>query len=181
MIASVYRRTIGEDDPGVRQAADLIQKFTTDDNRPPRILIAKLGQDGHDRGQKVIATAFADLGFEVHVSPLFQAPDEIAKSAVELDVHVVGVSTLAAGHLTLVPELKRSLESKGRPDIMVVVGGVIPERDYEALREAGVSAVFPPGTPIAEAASTLIRELNQRLGYEASERRNLPQRSRPLA
>ena len=108
-----------------------------------------MGQDGHDRGQKVIASAFADLGFDVDIGPLFATPQEAARQAVENDVHIVGVSTLAAGHLTLVPELKEALAAQGRPDIMIVVGGVVPPQDYDALRAAGASAIFPPGTVIA--------------------------------
>ena len=124
--------------------------FEQDEGRRPRILVAKMGQDGHDRGQKVIASAFADLGFDVDIGPLFATPAEAARQAVENDVHVVGVSSLAAGHLTLVPELKAELEKQGRGDIMIVVGGVVPPQDYEALKEAGAAAIFPPGTVIAE-------------------------------
>ena len=125
-----------------------------------------MGQDGHDRGQKVIASAFADLGFDVDIGPLFATPEEAARQAVENDVHIVGVSTLAAGHLTLVPELKRALAAEGRPDIMIVVGGVVPPQDFEALlRRRRRRAIFPPGTVIAEAAEKLIAELNRRLGY----------------
>ena len=125
------------------------------------------GQDGHDRGQKVIATAFADLGFDVDIGPLFQTPDEAARQAVENDVHIVGASSLAAGHLTLVPELRRALADQGREDIMIVVGGVIPPQDYDELYEAGAAAIFPPGTVIAEAAKDLLRKLNKQLGYSA--------------
>jgi methylmalonyl-CoA mutase len=124
-----------------------------------------MGQDGHDRGQKVIASAFADLGFDVDIGPLFATPAEAARQAIENDVHIVGVSSLAAGHLTLVPELKRDLEAYGRGDIMIVVGGVIPPQDFDALYAAGASAIFPPGTVIADAAEKLIAELNDRLGY----------------
>eukprot|EP01042_Synura_sphagnicola_P023535 gene23535-30039_t len=124
-----------------------------------------MGQDGHDRGQKVIASAFADLGFDVDIGPLFATPDEAARQGVENDVHIVGVSSLAAGHLTLVPELKAALAKAGRPDIMIVVGGVIPPQDFDALIAAGASAIFPPGTVIADAAEKLLEELNQRLGY----------------
>ena len=123
------------------------------------------GQDGHDRGQKVIATAFADLGFDVDIGPLFQTPDEAARQAVENDVHIVGASSLAAGHLTLVPELRRALADQGREDIMIVVGGVIPPQDYDELYEAGAAAIFPPGTVIAEAAKDLLAKLNKELGY----------------
>jgi methylmalonyl-CoA mutase len=130
-----------------------------------------MGQDGHDRGQKVIATAFADLGFDVDIGPLFQTPAEAARQAVENDVHMVGASSLAAGHLTLAPELKEELAKQGRPDIMTVIGGVIPPQDWPALEAAGVAAIFPPGTVIAEAAIDLLDKLNRRLGYtqEAAE------------
>jgi methylmalonyl-CoA mutase len=124
-----------------------------------------MGQDGHDRGQKVIASAFADLGFDVDIGPLFATPAEAARQAIENDVHIVGVSSLAAGHLTLVPELKAELQKYGRDDIMIVVGGVIPQQDFDALYKAGASAIFPPGTVIADAAIDLIRDLNARLGY----------------
>jgi methylmalonyl-CoA mutase len=164
-ISGVYKREAGMENPAVRRALDMTEAFAENDGRRPRILIAKMGQDGHDRGQKVIASAFADLGFDVDIGPLFATPEEAARQAIENDVHIVGVSTLAAGHLTLVPELKRALVAQGRPDIMIVVGGVIPPQDFEALRAAGASAIFPPGTVIAEAAEKLIDELNQRLGY----------------
>ena len=148
----------------------LAAEFERNDGRRPRILVAKLGQDGHDRGQKVIASAFADLGFEVDVGPLFQTPEEAAALAIANDVHVVGVSSLAAGHLTLVPELKAELAKQGRDDIMIVVGGVVPPQDYAALMNAGAEAIFPPGTVIADAAEELIHKLNARLGHsEAAE------------
>jgi methylmalonyl-CoA mutase len=124
-----------------------------------------MGQDGHDRGQKVIASAFADLGFDVDIGPLFATPEEAARQAIENDVHMIGVSSLAAGHLTLVPALRAALAEYGREDIMIVVGGVIPPGDFDALIEAGASAIFPPGTVIAQAAEKLIDELNERLGY----------------
>ena len=149
----------------VERVRALVEEFEGHDGRRPRILVAKMGQDGHDRGQKVIASAFADLGFDVDIGPLFATPGEAARQAIENDVHIVGVSSLAAGHLTLVPELKRDLEAYGRGDIMIVVGGVIPPQDHEALHAAGASAIFPPGTVIAEAAEKLIAELNDRLGY----------------
>jgi methylmalonyl-CoA mutase len=125
-----------------------------------------MGQDGHDRGQKVIATAFADAGFDVDIGPLFQTPDETARQAVENDVHVVGVSSLAAGHLTLVPELLTELTKLGRADILIVVGGVIPPQDYEALYNAGASAIFGPGTVIPKAAIELLEKLEIRLGLQ---------------
>jgi methylmalonyl-CoA mutase len=143
----------------------MIADFRLADGRPPRILIAKMGQDGHDRGQKVIATAFADLGFEVVPGPLFQTPGEAAALAAEREVHVVGASSLAAGHLTLIPELKAALEARGQGEVMIVVGGVIPPDDVQALLDAGATAVFLPGTVIAEAAIQLIDQLNARLGY----------------
>ena len=139
--------------------------FDKNDGRRPRILIAKLGQDGHDRGQKVIASAFADLGFDVDIGPLFATADEAARQAVENDVHVVGVSSLTAGHLTLVPELKAALDKEGRGDIMIVVGGVIPPADYAELFASGAKAVFGPGTNIPIAAADLVRKLNVQLGY----------------
>jgi methylmalonyl-CoA mutase len=171
-VSGTYRNAIGPD-AAVERAAGIVGAFTERAGRPPRILVAKVGQDGHDRGQKVIASAFADLGFEVEIGPLFQSPEEAAERAIANDVHIIGISTLAAGHLTLVPALKRALESGGRPDIMVVVGGIVPERDWNALYDAGVSAIFTPGTVVAEAAETLIRDLNRRLGYEQTERANL--------
>jgi methylmalonyl-CoA mutase len=143
----------------------LVAAFETDEGRRPRILVAKIGQDGHDRGQKVIASAFADLGFDVDVGPLFATPAEAARQAVENDVHVIGVSSLAAGHLTLVPEVKAELEKQGRGDIMIVVGGVVPPQDYAALKQAGAEAIFPPGTVIAVAAEELVKSLNRRLGH----------------
>ena len=143
----------------------LIERFERQEGRRPRILVAKMGQDGHDRGQKVIASAFADLGFDVDVGSLFRTPAETARQAVENDVHIVGVSSLAAGHLTLVPELRQELSALGRDDMMIVVGGVIPPEDYAALREAGAAAVFGPGTVIGEAAVELLGELADRLGF----------------
>ena len=144
---------------GVERTRDLVERFEEAEGRRPRILVAKMGQDGHDRGQKVIATAFADLGFDVDVGPLFQTPAEVARQAVEADVHIVGVNSLAAGHLTLVPELRDELAKLDRADIMVVVGGVIPPGDYPALFEAGAAAVFGPGTVISEAAVDLLEKL----------------------
>ncbi|MBY0297580.1 MAG: methylmalonyl-CoA mutase [Methylobacterium sp.] len=168
-ISGVYKREMGGMSGAVERVRGLVEAFEEADGRRPRILVAKMGQDGHDRGQKVIASAFADLGFDVDIGPLFATPEEAARQAVENDVHIVGVSSLAAGHLTLVPELKKALTEAGRPDVMIVVGGVIPPGDFEALRQAGASAIFPPGTVIAEAAVTLIAELNRRLGYAARE------------
>ncbi len=155
----------------VARVQKLVEAFDEDEGRRPRILVAKIGQDGHDRGQKVIASAFADLGFDVDIGPLFATPAEAARQAVENDVHILGVSSLAAAHLTLVPELKAELEKQGRGDIMIVVGGVVPPQDYDALKAAGAEAIFPPGTVIAEAAEGLIKSLNRRLGHgrEAAE------------
>jgi methylmalonyl-CoA mutase len=166
-IQGVYKATVGEEAESVVEVLKLSDQFEQREGRRPRILIAKMGQDGHDRGAKVIATAFADLGFDVDVGPLFQTPEETARQAVENDVHIVGASSLAAGHLTLVPALKGELTKLGREDIMIVVGGVIPPQDYEQLFKDGASAVFGPGTVISTAAKGLIAELNQRLGYAA--------------
>jgi len=166
-ISGVYKREVGGMSPVVEEVRALVEAFEENDGRRPRILVAKMGQDGHDRGQKVIASAFADLGFDVDIGPLFATPAEAARQAVENDVHIVGVSSLAAGHLTLVPELKAALTEQGRDDVMIAIGGVIPPGDYEALTAAGAAAIFPPGTVIAEAAAKLIRALNARLGYEA--------------
>jgi methylmalonyl-CoA mutase len=169
-LSGVYKREVGMSE-AVGRVQALVTQFEQDEGRRPRILVAKIGQDGHDRGQKVIASAFADLGFDVDIGPLFATPAEAARQAVENDVHVIGVSSLAAGHLTLVPEVKAELESQGRGDIMIVVGGVVPPQDYEALKQAGAAAIFPPGTVIAEAAEELIKSLNRRLGHtrEAAE------------
>jgi methylmalonyl-CoA mutase len=164
-ISGVYKREVGMASPAVEKVRTLVERFEHDDGRRPRILVAKMGQDGHDRGQKVIASAFADLGFDVDIGPLFATPAEAARQAIENDVHIIGVSSLAAGHLTLVPELKSELAKFGRDDIMIVVGGVIPPQDFDALYQAGASAIFPPGTVIADAAVNLIDDLNRRLGY----------------
>ena len=164
-ISGVYKREVGMTSPGLERVRELVEAFERDDGRRPRILVAKMGQDGHDRGQKVIASAFADLGFDVDIGPLFATPAEAARQAIENDVHIIGVSSLAAGHLTLVPELRNELAQYGREDIMIVVGGVIPPQDFDALTRAGASAIFPPGTVIAEAAVSLIEDLNRRLGY----------------
>ena len=152
----------------VAKVRTMVEQFAENEGRRPRILICKMGQDGHDRGQKVIASSFADLGFDVDIGPLFQMPAEAAQQAVDNDVHVVGVSSLAAGHLTLVPALKAELAARGRDDILIVVGGVIPPQDYDALKAAGAAAIFPPGTVIAEAAGELIERLNRTLGYDAA-------------
>jgi methylmalonyl-CoA mutase len=168
-ISGVYRREAGMSDAVVR-VQKLVGEFEANEGRRPRILVAKIGQDGHDRGQKVIASAFADIGFDVDIGPLFATADEAARQAVENDVHILGVSSLAAAHLTAVPELKAALKKQGRDDIMIIVGGVVPPQDYDALYAAGAEAIFPPGTVIAEAAEELIRKLNARLGHsEAAE------------
>jgi methylmalonyl-CoA mutase len=158
-ISGVYSGEVGSDDQGVQRVRKRVADFEIEEGRRPRILVAKMGQDGHDRGQKVIATAFADLGFDVDVGPLFATPEETARQAVENDVHAVGASSLAAGHLTLVPALRMALDSHGRQDILVVVGGVVPPQDYPALREAGASAIFGPGTVISEAANEVLDAL----------------------
>jgi methylmalonyl-CoA mutase len=164
-VSGVYRAEAGRMSKDLARVMGLVEAFERADGRRPRILVAKIGQDGHDRGQKVIASAFADLGFDVDIGPLFSTPEEVARQAVENDVHIVGVSSLAAGHLTLVPELKAALEKEGRGDIMIVVGGVIPPSDYDAVFAAGAKAVFGPGTNIAEAAADLVEKLNVQLGY----------------
>jgi methylmalonyl-CoA mutase len=164
-ITGVYRREAGVDQAAIQRVLRMTEAFYENDGRRPRILVAKIGQDGHDRGQKIIASAFSDLGFVVDIGPLFATPEEVARQAVENDVHVVGVSSLAAGHMTLVPSLKAALSRAGRPDVMIVVGGVIPPQDFEALRNNGADAIFPPGTVIPEAAADLLEALNQRLGY----------------
>ena len=161
-ISGVYRQEAGKVDL-IDQVRAATAEFEEEQGRRPRILVAKMGQDGHDRGQKVLATAFADLGFDVDVGPLFQTPAEVARQAVEADVHIVGVNSLAAGHLTLVPELRDALAEHGRDDIMVVVGGVIPPQDFDELRAAGAAAIFPPGTVIAESALELLDKLNAQL------------------
>ena len=153
----------------VNKVQELVEAFEENDGRRPRLLVAKMGQDGHDRGQKVIASAFADLGFDVDIGPLFATPEEAARQAVENDVHIVGVSSLAAGHLTLVPALRAALKDEGREDILIVVGGVVPPQDYDALYQAGATAIFPPGTVIADAAKDLIAKLNAKLGYAPPE------------
>ena len=158
-ISGVFSSEVG-DSEAVKTVRERANKFESDFGRRPRILVAKIGQDGHDRGQKVIATAFADLGFDVDIGPLFATPEETAMQAVENDVHVVGVSSLAAGHLTLIPQLKKELESLGRSDIAIVVGGVIPPNDFDELKNAGVTAIFPSGTVIAEAAVELLEKLS---------------------
>ncbi len=163
-ISGVYSQEVGKV-ANVEAVRRKVEAFEAEEGRRPRILVAKMGQDGHDRGQKVIATAFADLGFDVDVGPLFQTPGEVAMQAVEADVHIVGVSSLAAGHLTLVPALREELDALDRSDVLIVVGGVIPPQDFAALTEAGAAAIFPPGTVIADAAGRLLDDLSERLGH----------------
>ena len=159
IISGVYRSEVGENNEQIELVRSETKEFAKKHGRRPRILVAKVGQDGHDRGQKVIATAFADLGFDVDIGPLFQTPEEAAKQAVEADVHVVGVSSLAAGHLTLVPELKAHLNDLGRDDILIVVGGVVPSQDFQELYDAGATAIYPPGTVISDAAIDLLKSI----------------------
>ena len=168
-ISGVYKREAGA---MANSASDAVERVLEQvaHSRPPKAAgraswSPRSGQDGHDRGQKVIASAFADLGFDVDIGPLFATPAEAARQAIENDVHIVGVSSLAAGHLTLVPELKAALDAQGRGDIMIVVGGVVPPQDYDALKAAGAEAIFPPGTVIVDAAAELVAKLNRRLGY----------------
>ncbi len=169
-ITGVYKREASAMSDSVEKVQALIDAFEEAEGRRPRILVAKIGQDGHDRGQKVIASAFADIGFDVDIGPLFATAEEAARQAVENDVHILGVSSLAAAHLTAVPELKAALKKEGREDIMIIVGGVVPPQDYDALYKAGAEAIFPPGTVIADAAEELIHKLNARLGHsEAAE------------
>lgn len=164
-VSGVYASEVGKGAESVDRVLKAVDAFEAVEGRRPRILIAKMGQDGHDRGQKVIASAFADLGFDVDIGPLFQTPEEAARQAVENDVHVIGASSLAAGHLTLVPALKEELEKLGRGDILIVVGGVVPPQDYDALYAAGAKAIFPPGTVISDAAVDLIGKIGEVLGH----------------
>jgi methylmalonyl-CoA mutase len=165
-ISGVFRDEAGSaGDRLVQEVLDATAAFEEAEGRRPRILIAKMGQDGHDRGQKVIVSAFADMGFDVDVGPLFSTPEEVAQQAVDADAHIVGVSSLAAGHLTLVPALKQALAEHGRDDIMVVVGGVIPPGDVRTLHEMGAAAVFQPGTVIARSALDLLGRLREQLDH----------------
>ncbi|MDO7867545.1 methylmalonyl-CoA mutase [Nocardioides jiangxiensis] len=163
-ISGVYKNEVGNDSAAAK-VLEATAKFEEDEGRRPRILVAKMGQDGHDRGQKVVVSAFADLGFNVDVGPLFSTPEEVAQQAVDADVHIVGVSSLAAGHLTLLPALKQALKDQGREDIMVVIGGVIPPDDVPTLKEMGAAAVFLPGTVIAESALDILGQLSEQLGH----------------
>ncbi|HET6377673.1 MAG TPA: methylmalonyl-CoA mutase [Methylocella sp.] len=164
-VSGLYVKEAGEQSPVILRVKDLVRAFAENEGRPPRILIAKIGQDGHDRGQKVIASAFADLGFEVTAGPLFAMPEETARQAIECRADIVGVSSLAAGHLTFLPQLRAALDARGAAETYLVAGGVIPPQDFDALRKAGVLAIFPPGTPLPEAAAQLIEILNERRGY----------------
>ena len=157
-ISGVYSNEV-KDNEDFKRARELADKFAEMDGRRPRIMVAKMGQDGHDRGAKVIATSFADLGFDVDIGPLFQTPEETALQAAENDVHMIGASSLAAGHKTLIPQLIAELKRLGREDIMVIAGGVIPPADYDFLREAGAAAIFGPGTVIAKAAQEILLKL----------------------
>ena len=154
----MYSKEI-KDDESFKKAQELADRFAEQEGRRPRIMIAKMGQDGHDRGAKVVATGYADVGFDVDIGPLFQTPQEAAKQAVENDVHILGVSSLAAGHKTLVPQVIEELKKYGRDDIMVVVGGVIPKQDYQFLFDAGAIAIFGPGTKISDAAIKILEIL----------------------
>ena len=165
VISGVYANDFGNDSKAIVEVRDMVSRFAERQGCKPNIYIAKIGQDGHDRGQKVVATAFADLGFDVIVGPLFQTPAEAAEDAIEGGAHAIGVSSLAAGHLTLVPELREELNSRDRQDIMVIVGGVIPPQDFNALYKAGAKAIFPPGSVIPDAAKTLLTELSAHLGH----------------
>ncbi|MDO6459864.1 methylmalonyl-CoA mutase [Granulosicoccaceae sp. 1_MG-2023] len=164
-VQGIYRNELNKSGTDMSRIESKIAEFEKNEGRRPRILVAKLGQDGHDRGQKVIASAFADLGFDVDIGPLFQTPEEAARQAVENDVHIIGASSLAAGHLSLVPALRQALKDLGREDILIVVGGVIPPQDFDDLYEGGAAAIFPPGTVISDAAVDLIDKLNAALGY----------------
>lgn len=167
-LSGVYKDEVGKEGTvsNVERAIALADAFEAEEGRRPRIFIAKMGQDGHDRGQKVVASAYADLGMDVDVGPLFQTPAEAARAAVDADVHVVGMSSLAAGHLTLLPELKKELAALGRDDILVTVGGVIPPGDFQDLYDMGAAAIYPPGTVIAESAIDLITRLAAHLGFD---------------
>ncbi len=165
VVSGVYRQTQGDSD-AIMNVRGLVEAFAENEGRKPKILVAKAGQDGHDRGQKVIASAFGDMGFDVEVGPLFATPEEAAQQAVDAGAHVIGLSTLAAGHLSLVPAIRDALEAQGRGDVMIVVGGIIPPQDHDALREAGAAAIFPPGTVVTDAARQVLDELNVKLGYQ---------------
>jgi methylmalonyl-CoA mutase len=170
LVRGVYEREAA-DDVAVARARAAVADFKESERRAPKILVAKMGQDGHDRGQKVIASAFSDLGFDVEIGPLFATPEEVAAQAIESDVHIIGVSSLAAGHLTLTPALSAALAERGRSDIMLVIGGVVPPEDVDTLKQMGAAAVYPPGGVIADIAQDLLRTLNEKLGYAQPPRR----------
>ncbi len=165
-VPGVYGAAFADDAPWASLKGE-IDAFAADEGRWPRLMVAKLGQDGHDRGAKIIATGFADLGFDVDIGPLFQTPEEAARQAIENDVHVIGISTLAAGHKTLVPQLIAALRAQGAHDVVVVVGGVIPAQDYDFLKASGVAAVFGPGTVIADAAREVLAAVRTARGRSA--------------
>merc|ERR1719509_116558 len=165
MVSGAYRSEYGESEEIVA-VTEAIEAFAEEEGRRPRILVAKMGQDGHDRGAKVIATGFSDLGFDVDIGPLFQTPEEVAQQAVDSDVHVIGVSSLAAGHKALVPELVKCLTSMGRPDIIIICGGVIPPQDYDFLYKSGASAIFGPGTKLPVAALEVLNVITGKLEKE---------------
>lgn len=179
-ISGVYEREAGAQSETMTRVRHLTRAFAENDGRKPKVLVAKVGQDGHDRGQKVIASAFGDMGFDIAVGPLFATPAEAAQQAVKEDAHVIGVSSLAAGHLTLVPQVRDALAALGRSDILIVVGGVIPSQDFEALRQAGAAEIFPPGTPIADCAERLLEQLNAQLGYAQRRAAKQPAPSPPF-
>jgi methylmalonyl-CoA mutase len=164
-VRGVYAAGTTGKSPDVERVRRMVQAFREADGRAPRILVAKIGQDGHDRGQKVIASGFQDFGFDVVIGDLFATPEEVAQRALAESVHVVGVSSLTAGHLTHLPALKGCLSAAGDRDMLIVAGGVIPKDDYAVLQEAGVGAIFPPGTPIAKAAISILEKLGEKLGY----------------
>jgi methylmalonyl-CoA mutase len=171
LVTGVFGREAA-DDVAVERARQSVAAFKEAEGKQPKILVAKMGQDGHDRGQKVVASAFSDIGFDVEIGPLFATPEEVAEQAIASGVHVVGVSSLAAGHLALTPGLRAALEARGRGDIMIVIGGVIPPEDVATLKEMGASAVYPPGGVIAEIAQDLLSALNEKLGYAQPMRRD---------
>lgn len=161
MVSGAYKNEYGSSSD-IDLVIQKVEEFAKVEGRRPRILVAKMGQDGHDRGAKVIATGFSDLGYDVDIGPLFQTPEEVAQQAIDADVHVVGVSSLAAGHKALVPELTRCLKAMGRPDILVVCGGVIPPQDYDFLFKNGASAIFGPGTKLPVAALDVLNMISAR-------------------
>merc|ERR1712193_413341 len=168
MVSGAYRAEYGETNE-IKAVTEAIESFAEEEGRRPRLLVAKMGQDGHDRGAKVVATAFADLGFDVDIGPLFQTPEEVAQQAIDADVHVVGVSSLAAGHRALVPELTRCLKEAGRPDILIICGGVIPPQDYEFLYQNGAGAIFGPGTKLPLAALDVLKLISAHLDIPSKE------------